>query len=423
MGYFMQKRRLLLRSKVKRMLQKKKLSLPLSSTAISPEPWKNVHCYFSATEYYKALLEAIDKAEESVEFESYIFTTDDLAEQFIAAFKRAAEKKVTVKIIVDGFGSSSFKNAYDKTLTQSGVYYRIYHEVPLLRFFYKRAQSTKLDTTSIFQKYRRFFTLLKNINSRNHRKLCIIDRKILFIGSRNITTDHLPLEQGGKGWQDVSVRAEGQCLEAFRFAFYLVWKPIMSRVHYQELYRQIKKGAFLDYLRLNSTYRLRDKNFKNLKESFKKASQRIWITNAYFIPHPSLLAALQKAAEKKIDVRIIVPLRSDVFFLPWVTSLFFKTLTLSGARVYEYTRGFVHTKSIIIDDQVIVGSSNLNHRSIFHDLEADIVLRDKESLESFITNYHQTLECCEEVIPGKSGSITFFGKVLGYIMLLFKRYF
>jgi cardiolipin synthase len=112
------------------------------------------------------------------------------------------------------------------------------------------------------------------------------------------------------------------------------------------------------------------------------AQRRIWIENAYFVPDGSLLRALSAAAESGVDVAIIVPAVSDVVFIPWVTTAFHDGLLRAGVRIFEYTKGMMHAKTILVDDWGLVGSSNLNHRSLLHDLEVDVVLADESASRS-----------------------------------------
>jgi cardiolipin synthase len=106
----------------------------------------------------------------------------------------------------------------------------------------------------------------------------------------------------------------------------------------------------------------------------------LWITTPYFVPPKPLLRALTRAAERGVDVRLLVPARSDVFFMPWASGPFYLTLLQAGARVYQYLPRVLHAKTSLGDQWALVGSSNLNHRSILHDLELDILLTEEASL-------------------------------------------
>ncbi len=108
------------------------------------------------------------------------------------------------------------------------------------------------------------------------------------------------------------------------------------------------------------------------------ARQRIWITNAYFNPTRRLLQVLKQKAQSGISVKLIVPARSDIVFFPLLARSFYADLLQAGIRVFEYDKRLLHSKTMVIDDQGLVGSTNLNYRSLFHDRELDLLLDDAE---------------------------------------------
>ena len=112
-----------------------------------------------------------------------------------------------------------------------------------------------------------------------------------------------------------------------------------------------------------------------------QASHRVWITNAYFIPSAKFLRGLQHAARRGIDVRVMVPGHSDILFMPWAIAQFYGHLLKSDIRVFEYQAGVLHAKTLVVDHWVSVGSSNLNQRSLLHDLEVDVVLHEQKAVQ------------------------------------------
>jgi cardiolipin synthase len=127
------------------------------------------------------------------------------------------------------------------------------------------------------------------------------------------------------------------------------------------------------------------------------AERRIWIANAYFVPDGSLVRALRVAAEAGVDVRVVVPAVSDIFFMPWVTSAFHVGLLRAGVKIFEYTGGMMHAKTMLIDDWGLVGSSNLNHRSLLHDLEADVVVDSSGACSSLEGQFKSDCENARQV--------------------------
>jgi cardiolipin synthase len=147
------------------------------------------------------------------------------------------------------------------------------------------------------------------------------------------------------------------------------------------------------------------------------AQRRIWIETAYFVPDGSLVRALRAAAEGGVDVRIVVPAVSDIFFIPWVTSAFHVGLLRAGVRIFEYTGSMMHAKTMLIDDWGLVGSSNLNHRSLFHDLEADVVLASEEASCSLEQQFERDCSGSREVALDTWHERSWIERALGRLLL------
>jgi cardiolipin synthase len=262
----------------------------------------------------------------------------------------------------------------------------------------------------------KLFYFASKINSRNHRKVCLIDKNIVYLGSINIAQCHLSEKNGGKNWRDTCVRLENAYANNLMAAFEAAWThtPIQERI--REFFKTVQRNPTF---RLNNTWQRRRILQKNLLTRVRKATQRIWITNAYFVPDNFLLKALKELAEKKIDVKILIPKKSDVLFMPWASATFYENLLRSGARIFEYLPSMLHAKTIIIDDWYLVGSSNLNHRSLLHDLEVDINMTSSEvktALEKqFLIDMSQSKEVTYENWYKRNGFKRAIGRLLLYV--------
>jgi cardiolipin synthase len=170
-------------------------------------------------------------------------------------------------------------------------------------------------------------------------------------------------------------------------------------------------------VRLNLRRAQRRENYLDLLVRILKSERRIWIENAYFVPDGSLVRALRTAAEAGVDVRIVVPAVSDVFFIPWVTSAFHVGLLQAGVRIFEYTKGMLHAKTMLIDDWGLVGSSNLNHRSLLHDLEADLVLGAEDASRSLEEQFEVDCTDSREVTLRNWRERPWLERVLGRMLL------
>ena len=216
----------------------------------------------------------------------------------------------------------------------------------------------------------KFLTFLLNINRRNHRKLCVVDGENAWLGSFNITADHLPVAAGGQGWRDYGVELTGPRVATLVEGFESLWLRTRSR---------LRRGFLSGYL---SNRSLSARALKNrfVARSVVTAQHRVWLVSAYFLPTASLRRALLQACRNGAEVCLLLPERSDVTVFPRLSSHYYHELLLAGARIFLYRPGILHAKALMVDDFAIMGSSNWNYRSTLHDLELDVVLRHADTL-------------------------------------------
>jgi cardiolipin synthase len=167
---------------------------------------------------------------------------------------------------------------------------------------------------------------------------------------------------------------------------------------------------------LNHTRRLRKRTYEELLHRISTAQSRVWLTNAYFAPSGKLARSLKAACERGVDVRILVPRNSDVFFMPWVATAHYVLILKYGGKVYEYLPRFLHAKTTVIDHWATVGSSNLNRRSLLHDFEIDLVLIDKTVKQTLADQFLTDLQSSEQVLAARGGITAFLGRVISRLL-------
>jgi len=303
--------------------------------------------YSSAREYFEDLLNDIDNAESSIEIAVYIFSLDELGQRVVSALTRAAQRKVKVRLMVDGFGSAAHAETIAGQLTTVGVEVRIYHPLPWYWGNYR--WSLRLG-----DRLEKFYYFIASINRRDHRKFCIIDTRMAWVGSFNISQNHL---EQVTPWRDYGVRLTGDALPALIDSFDSIW---LRRKHQKISHR------VLNLFRSNASHRLRRLSNRLLVERIRNAKQRVWICSAYFSPSGAVLRAIKSARAGNLDVRIIVAGRSDVPLFPLLSATYFADLLKLGISIYSYQAGVLHAKAMLVDNQCLIGSTNLNHRSFFH---------------------------------------------------------
>lgn len=359
--------------------------------------------------YFDSLITDIDSARLSIQLETYIFNKDTLGQRIADALIKAALRGLSVRVLVDGAGTPFLGDIVEK-LEQAGAQTRVFHPLPwnlwqLSRSFVKVPLLTKI------------IYLFRNINLRNHRKVCIIDQKIAYVGSFNISKVHLSRENGGDGWRDTGVKISGLNLQELIKAFLTAWNhlPIQERIH-----RLFSKHDPEPIIRLNNSRNRRRKLYHNLLNKISHSRKRIWMTNAYFVPDNFLLKYIKDAAQSGIDVRIILPKKSDVFFQPMASSAFYESLLKTGVRIFEYLPSMLHTKTLILDDWIIVGSSNLNHRSLLHDLEVDVNIVVPESKQAIENQFIEDLANSQEIFLSQWQKRPYYQRIFGRLLLYLK---
>ena len=323
----------------------------------------NETLFDNAEAYFSALIESIQSAQQTLDLEVYIYESYQLGINIAKALTVAANNGVRVRLLTDGVGIDSHFAQLAQKLNQQHIEVRIHKPLPW------RFEQWRYSVTQ-YKGLRKLLFLILAINQRNHRKTAIADGKTMFLGSINVSHNHLNTAHGGSNWRDTALKIEGTSLEAPIAAFELSWN-YSKRAARRLCENEAMRSPFL----FNYSRKLRKYRDESLHQQIRQAEDKIFITNAYFVPESKLLKALVRAANKGVDIRIIMPAHSDIWFMPWVSSYFYSVLLRAGVKIFEYEPAMLHAKTLIIDTWCTIGSSNLNHRSFRHDLEVDYILQ------------------------------------------------
>lgn len=371
--------------------------------------WRTEQVYFETDVYFEAIIRALDEARRSVEMEMYIFERDELGMSVLAALERAAGRGVSVELVIDGLGSPDWSMSDLRELADKGVLVRVYHPAPwpISRLFLRDGIN-----------FSRFFRVLRTLNSRNHKKVLIVDGECAFTGSMNITLAH-------RLWRETSVRVCGEEVSSLQEYFTMTWShsynPDLPRLRKQRR-RKLSQRVAERWVRTNVTRRLRRRHNRDLADRIARAEQRVWLTNAYFIPSPRLMRALMRAALAGTDVRLLLPRKSDVRLVRWVSVLFYRTLIRSGVQIYEYLPAMLHAKTVLLDDRASIGTTNLNYRSLYHDLEVDVVVSQNATLQALHEQYLHDLRSAEKISEAWLGQRPWFLRLAGFLGSWLKWY-
>lgn len=371
----------------------------------------NETVFTSGKPYFDYLVAAIDSAKYSVDLETYIFTFDKTGLRVAEALANAAHRGVKVRLLIDGAGSFvSWHDKMHQKLVSQGVQVRIFHPFPW------HPQSHDNHNPSIPD---RIIHMLLNLNRRNHRKTCLIDKSIAFAGSMNISHCHVG-QTPDQGWRDTAVQFSGIDLTPLVKAFEQAWTQ--TRFYSFSKKKEQEKPQASRTIRLNDSWRNRKAMSKSLQQRLKYAKEKIWVTSAYFVPDNITLRRLIIAARRGVDVRILVPHKSDVFYMPWISATFYPILIKHGVKIYEYHPKMLHAKTIVVDNWVIVGSSNLNHRSLLHDLEIDICLQKTISRQIIETQFLEDLKDSHVIDNQSLYAKPLYKRAIGFLLSQFRHW-
>lgn len=329
--------------------------------------------YFSGGDAFRAMWQAIESARETIHLETYIFSSDRIGEEFAARIMEKARAGVRVRLIMDGVGSLDFDPELMTRLRNSGAQILDYHPVAPWR--------ARWDW-----------------QRRDHRKILVVDGRVAFTGGVNITLENAPLELGGSAWRDTHVRVEGPAAYALDRLFRIVWFKETGRWFESFGDPSMKPGSSRVWVAANDEFFLRYAIRSVYLKALRVARREILITNAYFVPDRGIRRALAAAIERGVSVKILVPGRSDVASAWHAGRYRYDYLLRHGVKLYEWMGPILHAKTVVIDRAwCAVGSYNLDHRSLLHNLEVNLHILDTVIAEQLAFQFTLDLEHAREI--------------------------
>lgn len=304
-------------------------------------------------ETYKAMLEAIEGAKETVHLETYILRADKTGRRFAAALSAKAKKGVRVRLIFDSVGALDLDPTYVTGLRNAGVQVCEYH--PIAPWRPRWAWSR-----------------------RDHRKILVVDGRVGFAGSMNICDDHAPIEEGGGDWHDAHVRVEGPAAYMLDRLFRVVWFRETERWFNLAGHPEDAYGASKVWVAANEEFIHRYRIRSAYLNALRAARRYVSIANSYFLPDVPTRLALAAAARRGVNVRLLVQGRTDVTAVWYAGRDSFDYLLRHGVKLYEWTGPVLHSKMCVVDDAwCSVGSYNMDHFSLLRNLEVNLHILDE----------------------------------------------
>lgn len=334
-------------------------------------------------EFFPAVFSAIEQAQKEVVLETFILYDDKVGQELQGALQSAARRGVEVDVLVDGFGSPDLSPEFIRAMTDAGVRFRIFDA-----------------GTGLFG---RRMKMLR----RMHRKIVVIDEKLAFVGGINYSADHLA-DFGPEAKQDYAIAIEGPVVDDIRrFVNGAIAADGVGRRWFRRRPAQPAVPQQAQCGTARCLFTTRDNNMhtndieRHYLAAIRSARQRIVIANAYFFPGYRLLRGMRRAARRGVDVRLIVQGEPDMAIVKIGAELLYDHLQRAGVRIFEYCKRPLHGKVALVDDEwTTVGSSNLDPLSLSLNLEANVIIHDRD-FNRLLHERLQTLmdNSCNEIEP------------------------
>ena len=321
-------------------------------------PFKNneTEIYTSGYEFFPSLLTEIGKAEHHIHLDTFIIASDPLGQIVADALIDKARQGVEVRVIYDDVGSWKTKNRFFDRMRAEGI--EVYAFMPV-----------------------RFPVFTSKVNYRNHRKICVIDGEVGFIGGMNVAKRYI---KGIKklAWRDTHVKITGAAVYGLQRAFLVDWFFVSRKLITDHVYYPASKVAENDSLIqivTSSPTSLWPEIEQGYVRVLASAKQYVYMETPYFLPTDPILFAMRTAALSGVDVRLMIPYETDTKIVEWASRTYVLDTVKAGVKVYLYKAGFNHSKLLVADDSIAtIGSTNVDFRSFENDFEANAFFYDKK---------------------------------------------
>ncbi|MDA8222225.1 cardiolipin synthase [Desulfosporosinus sp.] len=335
-----------------------------------------VEILLNGGEKFQELFNSLESASHHIHLSYYIFKDDEIGADVLKILSRKVTEGVEVRVLLDGMGSLSISGGFIKGMREAGI---------LAEWFFPI----------------RFPYITSQLNLRYHRKIVVVDGSTGFMGGLNIGDEYLSRDSKLGFWRDTHLKLEGESVYTLQAIFLNDWYFVTHQeVKGERYFPETKIKQHLPIQILGSGP---DSRWTSVLQSFfstiTMATHCIYIETPYFIPDVSLLMALKTAALSGLDVRLLVQGIPEHKLTFLAMNSYFEDLLQAGVRIFEYMKGTLHAKILIIDNQLTsVGSANMDMRSFLLDFEVSAFIYDSTIAGSLLKNFEIDLKVSREVI-------------------------
>lgn len=348
------------------------VTLFLESSSAILTRGNTVDIFSDGHDKFESLLKDIRQAKHHIHVMYYIFRKDGIGTKIVDALEERAKAGVEVRVLYDPVGARVLgKHSFDTLESLGG------------------------KTEPFFG--HRFFIINFRLNYRNHRKIVVIDGDIAYTGGFNVGDDYLGLYEKMGYWRDTHLRIEGNGVHLLQNRFLMDWNVSAKHdpVEYDEVYFPVATPRGTTDLQVVSSGP--DSETQAIKKGFIKmismAKRSVYIQTPYFIPDDSLMETIKVAILSGIDVKVMLPNKPDHPFIYRATLSYAEELVESGAEVYIYDNGFLHSKTIVIDKEILsIGTANFDIRSFKLNFEVNTFMYDRELAKRQVALFEKDTE-------------------------------
>lgn len=356
--------------------------------------------YFKTGEdKYQAMMIELEKAQHFIFLEYFIIQEGEMWGHILEILARKAAEGVEVRVMYDG--TNAFTKVpwdYDAKIRQLGIQCKMF--APITPF------------------------VSTHYNYRDHRKILVIDGHTAFTGGINLADEYINLTQRFGHWKDTAIMLKGDAVKTFTLMFLQLWNIDEKKPHYSAY---LNEANPLPNKQTGFVIPYGDEPFDNEKvgenvyiDILNRANQYVHIMTPYLILDGELENAIKFAAKRGVEVKLILPGIPDKRIPFALAKTYYASLMDAGVDIYEYTPGFVHAKVFVSDDDTaVVGSINLDYRSLYHHFECGVLLYKTESIAEIEEDFQETLGMSELVLFDKLNNRPFIQKLTGWIVKIF----
>lgn len=333
-----------------------------------------VTVFFNGEEAFASVINAIDSATQEILLETYILKDDAFGHELVERLAKAAARGVKIRVLADAFGSWTTSRRFWRQMRRSEIEARLFHP---------------------------FWVHVWDHFIRDHRKIIVIDGRVSFTGGMNVGNEYGSSRHAKGGlWRDTHARIEGPTAWEMALVFKEGWMRSGGEPFAISRFEAANEGGAKTLVLDSRPGRGYAETASVLAAIVGACRDRLWITNSYFAPRGNAINVLGRAAQRGVDVRLLLPGISDVPLVRHAGHGSFAELLANGVRIFEYQPAILHAKTLVADDYVsVVGSSNLDFRSFHFNAECNVVILDDKIAQGMNRAFEADLDQSVEIRP------------------------